>query len=262
MEIILYGNPKVDSDSKRANAQVISRHFRLYTKREDIQEYLVKQDISDALKKQLITDLGLSRNYKKIGWAYCDNLFYLELLGLEQNTREYTMLLDFSDSLDYILHLLSHCDMNAVRGIPNYHKISRSLLNYDFKDLGSVNFDIFFGIDKNLDQYLQELYKYVLELHNYKDMSTEELLNEYIKAFYSKILKEVSIVKSYIMRYLKEIDGGVVGTSMSFSSYVATMDHELPDLHLDLKLKTYDDYGIDLKVFKRFEYLRNLNENF
>lgn len=255
MEIKLYGNPKVNQDSKRANAQVVSRHFHLYTDKKTIQEYIIKQNISDTLKNKLLNDINSTRNYEKIGWAYCDNLFNLELLGLEQNTREYIILLDFSDSLDYILHLLSHCDMEAVRNIRDYHKISKSMLNYDFSELGEVKFDVFFGIDSNLDKYLDKLYGSVLDLNNYTEMPTEQLLTEYIKMFYSKILKEVSIVKSYIMRYLKEIDSKIVGTSMSFSSYIGTVDHMLDDLHLNLKLDNFDDYGIDLKIFKRYEYL-------
>ena len=87
------------------------------------------------------------RDCEEFVGSYSDNHFSLELLGLEKNSKKYMVLVDFSESLDYILHLLSHCDMENIRAIPNYTEVSKAFLNGDMDALAKETYSIFIQCD-------------------------------------------------------------------------------------------------------------------
>ena len=166
------------------------------------------------------------------------------------------VLVDFSESLDYILHLLSHCDMENIRAIPNYTEVSKAFLNGDMDALAKETYSIFIQCDPALTKYMSDLYLEVL--YTYSD--NENLLNWYIIIFYKKILEQTRAAKAYIMSYIRKFDNNFRYKSKTYAASLGTTETEITDTNLLLKVDGFDDYNLPLHVYKKYEYLEELEK--
>ena len=114
MEINLFQNSKLNKDFARSDNYINKRNFTLDTSIEDLKQHLsVDCDTPEfnAFVNEVVTALKSERECVEYVGSLSDNHFSLELLGVEKNSKDYMVLVDFSNSIDYALHLLSHCKM-------------------------------------------------------------------------------------------------------------------------------------------------------
>lgn len=262
MIVNLFENNTILKDCARADRYVHNRTFSLNTTPEDVEKHLasVESDSKQFIKfrDNTLQLLHLKRKYSELGGYYCDNMFNLELLGLDKNSKKYMILVDFSEALDYVLHRLSHCKMENIKSIENYSLLSRCLLNNDMSEIEHLNFSVFMNIDKELDQYLVDLYTEVENSYSDPYRTEDKLLERYITVFYNRLLGEIDGLKAYIMRYLREENDSLRYKSKSFAASVGTLDVVPVDNVLILKDNSYEDYTLNLGVFEKYEYVNSL----
>ena len=259
MVIDLFGNDKLNKEFSRADNYINKRSFTLNANITELKQYL-SADCSNPefikFRDEVIKEVCSERECEKFVGSFSDNHFNLELLGLEKNSRKYMVLVDFSESLDYILHLLSHCDMKNVRAIPNYKEISKAFLNGDMDTLAKETYTNFIKCDPALTKYMVDLYLEIL--YSYSD--NENLLNKYIVIFYKKILEQTKAAKAYIMTYLRSFDSDFRYKSKTYAASLGTTNTKITDTNLLLKVNGYDDYSLPLQVYTKYEYLKKLEK--
>lgn len=263
MVIDLFSNIKLTKDFTRADNYVNQRKFILDDSVDAIKSHFEIECKNKAFldfKNEVYAALMSQRYYSHLGKSYCDNLFTLELLGVEKNSKKYVILLDFSDCLDYIIHLLTNCSIDNIRNIPNYSIISRAFLNNDFTELGDTTWDVLMNKDPILDKYLENLYWELSDGCEDAVKTDELLLRKFIFHFHSRLLEQVKVVKAYIMAYLRTIDSTFLYKSNSYAASIGTSSNYLEDTELLLKNNGSPDYKINLQIFQRFGYLEKLIE--
>ena len=176
MVIDLFHDDKLNKEFSRADNYINKRSFTLNADIEELKQHLnVNCNKPEFIKfrNEVVKAACSERDCEEFVGSYSDNHFSLELLGLEKNSKKYMVLVDFSESLDYILHLLSHCDMENIRAIPNYTEVSKAFLNGDMDALAKETYSIFIQCDPALTKYMSDLYLEVLYTYsdneNYKN---------------------------------------------------------------------------------------------
>ena len=165
MVIDLFHDDKLNKEFSRADNYINKRSFTLNADIEELKQHLnVNCNKPEFIKfrNEVVKAACSERDCEEFVGSYSDNHFSLELLGLEKNSKKYMVLVDFSERLDYILHLLSHCDMENIRAIPNYTEVSKAFLNGDMDALAKETYSIFIQCDPALTKYMSDLYLEVL----------------------------------------------------------------------------------------------------
>lgn len=263
MVIDLFKDRKILKDFQRSDNYVSQRDFVLDEDVNKIVEHLSIDCNTEPFlkfKQEALTALQTQHSYIKMGQSSCDSHFSLELLGVGKNCEQYLILLDFSECLDYVLHLMSKCSTESVRRIPNYAAISRALLNNDFQNVNEVTYSVLMGIDPLLDKYLEDLYWEISDDCDDLVKTDELLLRRFLVSFYSKLLEQAQVIKAYIMVFLRQFDTTFRYRSKSFAASLGTSSKRYEDLNLILKNDGYEDYHIKLQVFEKYEYIKFLTE--
>lgn len=247
----LFSDSSVLSDFARYSKQITKRQFSLAKDLTPVQDICSNKEFIDKINK-LSTQ---RREYAQIGDSFSDNLFPLELLGVGKDCREYTVVIDLSDSLDYILHLLTHCDIKKVRSMPNYSEVSSHIMNLEYEKLGNLKFGSLLSLDEKLVEYVQTLVATASEKCNVE----RAVIEETVFLFYKNVSEMASRVKEYCILYLKEQyeKGTIVYRSKSYSAVVATSIIPI-DLELQLHYDSYSDYSLKVKSYKVYEYARQV----
>lgn len=217
MLVDLYKDASLTGEASRLNKQVETRGFKLDNKKVRYLKDRYNTDVYDSI----IQLSQMNRNYSKVGKSACDNLYLLEALGLGDSCREYTIILDFSDRLDYILHRLCKCSTQNVRMMNDYDRISEAILNLRFDSLTDVSLEKFIGLDNRLDCFMRELFDNSVS----SSLLEEDILGNFLNRFFYSILDELNSIKNYCTVALKECEkykGSIVYRSKSFASTIAT----------------------------------------
>lgn len=263
LEINLFQNSKLNKDFARSDNYINKRNFTLDTSIEDLKQHLsVDCDTPEfnAFVNEVVTALKSERECVEYVGGLSDNHFSLELLGVEKNSKDYMVLVDFSNSIDYALHLLSHCKMENVRTIPNYASISSAILNGKTRKIEDFTYSVFMRCDPALTRYMCELYWDVNRNSTESERNSENLLKKFIIIFYTKILEQIRVVKAYIMSYLHDLDDNFKYKSKTYAASLGTTEHPMENTEITLKMEGFDDYKIPLQVFKRYEYIDKLTK--
>lgn len=191
-------------------------------------------------------DIGRSNNY--------DSLFELEAMGLSMYSKEYQVILDFSNHLDYILHRMTGCNPDNINRLPNYHDVSYALLNYDFSRINDLNISVLFGLDPKLDQKFEEIAKDVKEQC---DDVGDSLTQKIAYTFLTGVLDTIVPIRDYVAIYVKQRGAGTKGEikyrSKNFSSALLTSSSPFVEdilIHQD----PFMDLTLHPKCYKRYEY--------
>ena len=88
----------------------------------------------------------------------------------------------------------------------------------------------------------------------------ENLLNRYIIIFYKKILEQTRAAKAYIMSYIRKFDNNFRYKSKTYAASLGTTETEITDTNLLLKVDGFDHYNLPLHVYKKYEYLEELEK--
>lgn len=165
------------------------------------------------------------------GFVSSDRFWKIELTGIPEFSKDYSIMIDLSDNLAEILSLLCGCDPTAVRRIPNYHDISNAIMNNNFDAAGSSNFGVFYDVDLNLNAYLAKtLYKSGEQFSELQDI--ERIVNHFIFTIMMDVLCKAEQVKTYIAAAIKnyleqDTKDLFIIKSFTFSSVICTSAKDL-----------------------------------
>lgn len=254
MQVDLFKNSDVLKTYLRTSKKIETRGFSIRRSLKNIDDVVLCEhpEKLDAYKRRLLALEERGREYSHVGYSGCDNLLELELLGVGAYCKKYTTVFDFSDKLDYVLHRIYGCSTEKVRGIPQYSKVSRAMLNYDFSEVEDVGFDILFNIS---DKIFEDFVKISNELSDCT--SAEEQLSLTVFQFYAKLLQVLSNVKDYAVSSitLSQPDKSFVYRSKSFSSSIASSDFPLNE-DLVLRQEGFENCVVAVKSYEPFEWLK------
>lgn len=250
MQVSLFDDSTFVSEARRLSKQMETRKFELYRDIDSLKQ-VYKLDKSDALGK-IKEALNAEKRYKRVGNSACDNYFYLEALGIGTNCKKYTIILDFSERLDYILHRLSGCETANIRKMADYTRVSCNLLNLNFENLEDINFAAFLHLDPKLDTYLMGLVDEAAK----DEFDDEIIVTNFINSFYNQILSELACVKDYCIVALRasQPPQSFVYRSKSFSSALASSDNEISDV-LRITCPGKEDCVINVKSYETCQYV-------
>jgi hypothetical protein len=160
------------------------------------------------------------REYKSVlGYSF-DSHTILECLGVTTSSRNYSVVIDMSTCLDFVMSMICGCSTESVRKISDYEKKSRALLSLD-----TDNFDI------HISDFLRKhpkLDKFIME-----QISSNSSSNAIMK-IYSSILTTSSEIMKYLGFKLQKEYPGLILRSIGRSSIVFTTNErpKFDDLEL------------------------------
>ena len=266
MQVDLFSDAALISESQRLGSQVESRKFtvvknklsKLPTEVEGFPQSAVEQ--YNAYINELV---GKPRAYLHVGSVGCDNLWELEMLGLGEFSKKYTVCIDFSQALDYAMEIAFNCAREECRKIQNYTSVSRMMMNFDFTGASEK-----FGVLFDGSEELSRIYvKILAEINNdvtYANSTQDEKMSYIVFRFYSSILQTISNIKNYVATALQaENRGKIVYRSKTFSTVIMTSDFPI-DEKLILSCNGRKDYEVYIRSYTDFAWAkeRYLNEAF
>lgn len=180
-----------------------------------------------------------------------DNMFIFEACGLEKGSADNTVVLDFSESLDYVLHILSNCDMENIRKLDNYSAVSRAIMNMDFDNLATVSLGSLMRLDEKLKKYcIGILHKATAEESN-----EDVILKKLLFTFFKNVLSTTALIRDYCALTLRDsTENHYIYRSKSYAAAVLACNAAV-DEELLLKSDEYGDYSVHIRSYKKFEYL-------
>lgn len=249
MLIDLFSDREIEKQMPRLLKQVETRQFALSCSPEKLVEML-NSDNDFCYKMQEIA--SRPREYKKQYECSYDSHFYLEALGIGTDCREYTIIVDLSDSLDYILHRLTGCPIAKIRAMKNYDRVSRAVLTLDYEKLHDVTLGTFYEIDDAIFEWLQRL---LYGLEDVEGLSDREIIDMLLLRFYRTILQETRRVHNYIIMYLRQHHNLVI-RSKGISMILGTTDEDIETTCtlLESAAQLDEGYTINLLKLKKFEF--------
>lgn len=203
--------------------------------------------------KSVLKVLNDKRQYTEFSGRICDSHIEIEKLGVCKYAKPYTTIISLEDSLDYILHRLCGASIQAIRSIPGYTELSRSLLKFNFDALYSFTVESLLGVDEKLDKFISSFVKDTPE-------HLEDIEMEFLLGFARAIISEASSIVEYVSLYYNSIqpkDMSVI-RSKSFCSFVLTTAERL-DMDLIIRSEGFDDYVLKVRSFGKKEYLRKID---
>lgn len=263
MQIDLY-DPDITRKIQTSIEQIKTRQYKIAPKYADLaglDQYFSNPVKLENYKSSIWKAVEGKRHYSNIGMAACDNLFDIEALGIGTNASEYTLICDFSECLDYILHKTCLCDMEAIRSIEDYKTISKAILNCDFNAINTdYTFEKLISVSPELQNYILHISS---EVKKDASVSTKDQVSWIVYTMYREWLSNLQMLKFYVTYYickygLKNPSNNVI-RSYSYSAVVASIGQEFEDsitLHSisGKDPSKYSDYKINVRTYKPYEY--------
>ena len=259
MQIDLFDEVGIKTQSNRMNRQIETRKFELQYPIDEIKNHLpiIDNDVSSSIIDRLTNLSNCGRLYTTVGEASCDSHWELELLGLGEYTKEWIHVIDLSECLDLLFYIMFGVDCETCRVHENYLELSKSLLNFEFEALSCPFSSLLFDSDI-LTEGCMALYAEVEDSADFYSLTVEEQAARVVYTFYSKILTCASEVKSYIMAKLKNsYDSSLVFRSKTFSLAIGTSDNEFQE-ELFVSFKDVKDYKIPISSYRRYDGSREV----
>lgn len=255
LQVDLFKNATCRTNYFKVARQIEKRNFKLVQSLDSIDDIVECPDRERTIAyKEYLCDLAKkTRNYQHIGTIGCDNLYDLEALGVGAYSMPYTVVLDFSNALDYFLHLTYGCKIVDIRRIPDYNNVSSAILNYDFSKTVGITFGVLFDISEELNTKLAKMLTDAdPHCHN-----LEEKRNWVVYHFYLELLTTISQVKDYVVSYLNHTlkDKKFIYRSKSYSSSIATSGEPFTE-EIILQQRGFDNYVLQPRSYKVLEYAR------
>lgn len=259
MQVDLFKSRRRTTDMRKFGGYVRIRDFQLDPNTDfDVIRKLTNcshKDVVDEYIEDVKRRIAHGRQYEDIGYDLCaDNLFDVEALGVGLYAKKYQIIISFEDCLDFFLHIVSDCDMEKIRSIPNYHEISANIMSLrPATPTSSARFNDLFDVDPKLDEYFISRQKYVKETFNtYGDHFIDQLAFEIIRP----LLMEVHGVQDYLISCFSAARselGDAVCRSRNYSSLVITTDDPML-CDLTLNYEPFGSLTLAPKCYEKYEY--------
>lgn len=259
MQVDLFKSRRRCDEMLKMGNYVKIRHFDLdpSTDFDQIRTHTncTNRDVVEAYIADINQRIYNGRKYEEIGFGLCaDNLFDIEALGVGLYAKKYQNIISFEDHLDFILHIVSGCDPDRIRDIPNYHAISKSIMSLKpFADEDSIKLNSLFEVDPKLDEFFLTKQKDVQNMHQYYgDAFIEQLAFEIIRP----ILREVHGIQNYLIAYFSAARsefGQTVCRSRDYSSLIFSAD--IPALDsITLNYENFGTFTLTPRCYEKYEY--------
>lgn len=259
MQVDLFKSRRRRDEMGKMGNYVKIRHFNLDASTDFDQirnrTNCTNHDVVEAYIADIKKRINAGRKYEEIGFDLCaDNLFDIEALGIGQYAMKYQNIISFEDHLDFILHVVSGCDPDRVRSIPNYHAISKSIMSLKpLEGEDSIKLNSLFEVDPKLDEFFLNKQKVVHDKRQYYgDAFIEQLAFEIIRP----ILKEVHGIQNYLIAYFSAARsefGKTACRSRDYSSLIFSADIPALDT-LTLNYEPYGSVVLTPKCYEKYEY--------
>ena len=224
----------------------------------DFTETELEELAIDSNYKQVLRALSKkSRSYSHVCYSDCDNLYELELQGACDYCRAYTLVFDFSQTLDYLLSSISKCSIDDVRKIENYSYFSKAFLERTLKPSDGT-LERLLGLSANLDQHLTQLYEMVeskFRQHPTQEEESIAMTRLFFKQLYQEIYRELAdLRKACVVRLKVELSQfGFIYRSKSITGAICSCNRSFDDV-----LEVVRENGLKCTVpvtsYKRFEH--------
>jgi hypothetical protein len=199
--------------------------------------------IRDRLRKK--------REYQSIFGHLSDSYNEIERLGINDNSKLFTYVLSFEESLAWILSLLCGCDENSILGMKDYMVMSRLLLKPDVCTMEKgLPIGKLFGLDEKLDKIF---------IRGNIFIEPTMVTSNFISNIYDicvDLIARISVC--FVHEVRQKFDVKFIKKSYSISSLVCSSNSNLQINTLDIK---YKGKCHTLKV-KRYTALEYLGESF
>lgn len=230
-----------------------SRKFTVGCDITPIVNFIPDNDVEKSFKETVLTLFKYGRYYRTVFGAgfKIDSHQDCEKLGIGKTTRKYVLVFSLEDSLDYILHYICKCDVQAVRSIENYRLLSKTLLTSYFQsDNISFDLNILMGLDPKLDAYIMGIYN-----KNNNNLALTLL------EFHKEILTTANVLLRIILGVFRFYGvGKKIVLSIGASSCVLTSETPYRDtITLTNSDEEIQDYILNVGCFERYEFLYNIN---
>jgi hypothetical protein len=257
-------NKDVVAKASRQRKALATRPFVLdksYREFNGLDEFFSSPSDLRRYKEHLNLLLAEGRKISYIGDAECDNMFELEALNLSRSSRMLSMVVDFSDCLDLVLNRAYGCKIDDIRRIDDYSVVSRSILNYDFKESIGSDFGKLLDASEDLEKSFIELSNRTKEM----DMYYHDRLPWVVFQFYETVLGTLSHMKwCTVLQALREMEGAGYGKgvirSSSYSSIVATVESSFNEM-VELKFNDGFSYSVAFRTYRTYEYVGEVLRN-
>lgn len=235
----------------RDSRHIEERGFKLVADLEVIKDVNPQMyTVAVEQSKRVANVIGNGKRYSRLGDGACDTLFVLEALGVGDSCRKYTVIIDFSNALDYILHRITNCSMENIRKLNDYERVSRCVINQRYSELTDISFQDLFELDDNLAMYLGKLLNATAEEYTEKN----KIVSEFSAKFYKEITHEVAKIKDYCILYLRKLHkGDFVYRSKSYAASIATSSIFIDDT-IEIISNGYENYTVAVKSYEKFEF--------
>ena len=258
MLIDLFSDSNIIGSINRVTRQIETRPFQ-FSDSIDFGEANASQERIGRLIGYYYQMSGTLRSYSRLDDGddnkssniSLDNMFIFEACGLEKGSADNTVVLDFSESLDYVLHILSNCDMENVRKLDNYSTVSRAIMNMDFDKLATVSLGSLMSLDEKLKKYCMG----ILHKATAEESNEDIILKKLLFTFFKDILSMTALIRDYCALTLRnDTERRYIYRSKSYAAAVLACNTVI-DEDLLLKSGRYGDYSMHIKSYKKFEYL-------
>lgn len=260
MLINLFKNEQIIKNSNQLGHQIMTRGFQLDKKLAYLNDIKSESDVFQKYKERCFQTIKEERKYKNLLANNYDSHFQLELLGIAKYTRSHTVVIDLSESLDFLLSILSNCDPESIRKLNNYVKVSKDILNFDLDQSEQIPITDIIDLDRNLSRWFNELtYK---KRGSLCTVDLQDAAYSILFSFYSELQSTLERTKDYIGTYLQKAGlPGSVYRSKSKTAIIVSSDIIL-DKDEVLQLG-YNGFTTTVKYYclKPFEYAERLGDD-
>lgn len=253
MLINLFKSEQVIKNSNQLGKQIMTRGIQVEKNLKRLDEIVSDNPEFQRFKNECFSLEKTSRVYENILSNSYDSHFSLEMLGVAKYARQYTIVVDFSDALDFLLSVLSDSDPENIRKIINYDRISRNILRFELGECEDVSISELFNADRNLVRWLDELTYNQRE--SIRTVDLQDAAYSILFSFYTELQKTLEETKDYVGTYLQKIGlRKAVYRSKGKTAIVVSSDDPLEEGE-PLEL-AYGERKITLPCysFKPFEY--------
>lgn len=256
--IDLFSDSNIIGSINRVTRQIETRPFQ-FSDSIDFGEANASQERIGRLIGYYYQMSGTPRSYSRLDDGddnkssniSLDNMFIFEACGLEKGSADNTVVLDFSESLDYVLHILSNCDMENIRKLDNYNTVSRAIMNMDFDKLATVSLGSLMSLDEKLKKYCMG----ILRKATAEESNEDIILKKLLFTFFKDILSMTALIRDYCALTLRnDTERRYIYRSKSYAAAVLACNTVI-DEDLLLKSDRYGEYSMHIKSYKKFEYL-------
>lgn len=198
MQIDLFKRDSINRDCNRIGNQILTRKFELAQSIAPLDEIESNNSKFLVYRDRVHKLINEQKKPIQVGRIKADSHAELELLGIGKYANIYTVVLDFSDTLDFILAEVSGCRQEAIRGMEGYGDISAAFLNYSFDNACDIDMGKFLDVDPELNRFINSIImKHQREM---REAAVRDIAYIVLTDFYEQVTDFLQRAQNYVAR--------------------------------------------------------------